>query len=162
MEEIKTKDGKVFGNKGSLAIALKEKNLTDTYEAIEKDGGWVGIFIAEKVKEKKLIKCRVHRSNCDPDNKDMPISVTPNSISNRKIFWPGEEVELTQSHINILKDSVEEVRLPIPLESGIYASKDPVAVAKNFYPAMTPEIDPMNNMITMVSRIPNYIIETID
>ena len=163
MEEIRKLDGKPFGNKGSLAIALKEKGLTDTYETVERDGGWVGIYMAEKATPKKtlLIKCRVHRSNCDPDNKDMPISVTPNSISNRKTFWPGEEVELTQAHIDILKNSVEEVRLTIPPESGIYAAKDPIAVAKNFYPAMTAEVSQMDNTISMISRTPNYILEMI-
>lgn len=164
MEEIRTKDEKPFGNKGSLAIALKGKNLTDTYEAVEKDGGWVGVFVAEKATPKKprLIKCRVHRSNCDPDNKDTPISVTPNAITNRKVFWPGEEVSLTQSHIDILKNSVEEIRIQIPPESGIYAAKDPVAVAKNYYPAMTAEINPQDNTISMISRTPNYLIEFLE
>lgn len=160
-EEIRKIDGTPFGNKGSLAIALEQKKLTDTYEAVEKDGGWVGVYFPKTESEPKvkLIKCRVHRSNCDPDNKDMPISVTVNSISNKKTFWPGEEIELTQSHINVLKDSVEEVRLPIPPESGIYASKDPIAVAKNFFPSMTPEVNPVDNTITMISRTPNYIVE---
>lgn len=109
----------------------------------------------------KSIKCRVYRANVDPDNKDMPISVTVNSLSNKKTFWPGEEVELSLSHVAVLKNSVEETRIQIPPESGIYASKDPVAVAKNFYPSMVPEVSQIDNTISMVSKIPNYIIETV-
>ena len=159
MEEIKKIDGTPFGNKGSLAIALKDKGLTATYDPVEKAGGWSGVA-AEKPKPKG-IKCRVQRSNCDPDNRDMPISVTVNSIFNKKKFWPGEEVELTQAHINVLRDSIEEVRIPIPPESGIYSSKDPIALAKNFYPAMSPEVNPADNTITMTSRVPNYIVEVL-
>jgi len=159
--EIRKSDGSVFGNKGSLAIALTQKGLTDSHDMVEKDDGWVGIP-KEAVEPEKLIKCRVHRSNCDPDNRDMPISVTVNSISNKKVFWPGEEVLLTKAHINVLKDSVEENRILIPPESGIYASKDPIAVARNFYPTMRPEVNPSDNTISMISRIPNYIIELVD
>jgi len=166
MEEIRKTDGTAFGNKGSLVIAIEQKGLQkDQYNMVEKDGGWVGISIEKdelpKKEKPKLFKCRVFRSNCDPDNRDMPISITPNTISQRKVFWPGEEVELNQMHINILKDSAEETRLPIPADSGIYASKDPIAVAKNFYPSMKAEINPMDNTICMISRVPNYIVELI-
>jgi len=153
--EIRKGDGSPFGNKGPLVTAIKKQGAMKTHEVIEKDGG----FIAVLKKAKKLIKCRIHRSNCDPENRDMPISVTVNSSSNKKVFWPGQEIELSESHINVLKDSVEEFRIPIPSESGIYASKDPVTVARNSFPTMKAEINPADNMITMVSRIPNYIIE---
>jgi len=153
--EIRKEDGEIFGNRGSLTTAMKKQNATETHEIIEKDGGFIGVPKTVK----KLIKCSVHRSNCDPENRDMPISVTVNSSSNKKVFWPGEEVELSQAHINVLKDSVEEVRIPIPPESGVYSSKDPVAVAKNYYPSMKAVINPMDNTITMVSKVPNYIVE---
>lgn len=151
MKNITKADGTPFGNKPSLVRALNEQGLTG-YDAIEKDGGFIGV-------KPDKIKCRIHRANCDPDNRDMPISVTVNNSSSKKVFWPGEEIELTQAHINVLKDSVEEVRISIPSESGIYASKDPVAVAKNQYPSMKAVVNPMNNMITMIRRIPNYVIE---
>ena len=41
--EIRKTDGEPFGNKGSLAIALKNQGLEDTYEMIEKEGGFVGV-----------------------------------------------------------------------------------------------------------------------
>jgi hypothetical protein len=165
MEQILTKNGEPFGNKASLISALQQKGLVENYDAIEKDGGWVGIPKVKKDKEPplgKVVKCRVYRSNVDPDNRDMPISVTVNSISNKKIFWPGEEVELSEAHINVLKDSVEETRIHIPPESGIYASKDPIAVARNFYPNMKAEVNPMDNTISMVSRVPNFLVEISD
>jgi hypothetical protein len=174
MEQILTTSGEAFGNKGSLIIALQQKGLAETYEPIEKEGGgWVGVpkkkeaepLPVSKDKESslgKMVKCRVYRSNVDPDNRDMPISVTVNSIANKKTFWPGEEVLLSEAHINVLKDSVEESRIHIPAESGIYASKDPVAVARNFYPSMKAEVDPVDNTISMVSRVPNFLVEISD
>ena len=159
MEEITKEDGTAFGSKGSLAMVLKQKGLTDTYETVETTEGFVGV--PKRVKD-KLIKCRVYRSNVDPDNRDMHISVTHNSLAHKKIFWPGEEVELTEGQINILKDSVEENRLFIPAESGIYASKDPIAVAKNFYPNMRAEVNPTDNTISMISRVPNFIVELVE
>lgn len=181
MKEITKKDGTPFGNKGSLAMVLKDKGLTDTHEIVAKGAGFVGQFNANgtpkvdavisevdkaaalKTKpEVKLIKVRVFRSNVDPDNRDTPISVTLNTLNRKRIFWPGEEVELEKGHLNILKDSVEEVNILIPPESGIYASRDPIAVAKNFYPNMQARVNPTDNTITMTSRIPNYIIEYVE
>lgn len=166
-QEIRKNDGLPFTSKATLSSVLSKKGLIDQYDMVEKDGEWIGVLItADSAQEpkpgEKLIKCRVYRSNCDPDNKDMPISVTVNSITNKKTFWPGEEVELSSSHIDVLKNSVEEVRIPIPPESGVYSSTNPIAVAKNFYPSMQAEVNPVDNTITMISRTPNYIIETVD
>lgn len=165
MEEIRKSNNTAFGSKAALASVLQAKGLTG-YELVEKEDGWVGVYKEEKEvmvpSKKKLVKCRVFRANIDPDNKDLPISVTPNTFSNKKTFWPGQETKLTKTHLNILRDSVEEARIPIPPESGIYASKDPIAVAKNFYPSMSAEVNPVDNTITMVSRSPNYIIEILE
>ena len=113
-------------------------------------------------KPKKHTKVRVHRSNVDPDNKDTIISVCVNSPAERKRFWPGEEVKLTEAQIGVLKNSVEEVRFEIPSDSGIYQSKNPMATAKNSYPSMTPEQDQTTGVIIVTSRSPNYIIEYSD
>lgn len=168
MEQILTSEGKPFDTKNSAIFELKHKGMDETYEPIlMQGGGWVGVKKKNNKKETgsslgKMVKCRVYRSNVDPDNRDMPISVTVNSISNKKTFWPGEEVLLSEAHINVLKDSVEESRIHIPAESGIYASKDPVAVARNFYPSMKAEVDPVDNTISMVSRVPNFLVEISD
>ncbi len=165
MEDIKKIDGTLFGNKASLVAVLKQKGFEDTHEAIEKEDGWVGVIKPATKKpnasKEKLIKCRVHRTNCDPENKDMPISVTVNTANNKRVFWPGQEVELTASQIGVLKDSVQETSLPIPPESGIYDSQNPMALAKAYFPTMTPITDPVTGTINMVSRTPNYIVESI-
>lgn len=111
---------------------------------------------------KKYKMVRVHRSNIDPDNRDNIISVCVNSPENRKKFYPGEEVKLTEEQINVLKTSVEETRLVIPPDSGIYQSKNPMVTAKNSYPNMIPEQDRATGLITMTSRTPNYIVEILD
>lgn len=157
--EIRRTGGEPFGTKGSLAASLEQKKLTESHDMVEKEGGWVGV--KKEIGKKKLIKCRVYRANCDPDNKDQPISVTINTASSKRNFWPGEIVELSKSHIGVLKDSVEETKLQIPPESGVYASSDPIAVARNFYPTMTAVVNPTDNMITMISRVPNYIVEMV-
>jgi len=110
-------------------------------------------------KAKTLV--RVHRSNVDPDNRNLPIYVCVNNPSEKLTFWPGEEVKLTESQISVLKDSVEEVRIIIPSESGIYEAKNPIVAAKNYYPDMTPAKDPVTGLIVMTQRVPNYIIETV-
>ena len=124
----------------------------------------LGIKIEEKKagRPKKFTKVRVHRSNVDPDNKDTIISVCVNSPAERKRFWPGEEVKLTEAQIGVLKNSVDEVRIEIPSDSGIYQSKNPLVVAKNSYQGMTPEQDQVTGIIIMTSRSPNYIIEYLD
>jgi len=111
---------------------------------------------------KKYKTVRVHRSNVDPDNRDLPISVCVNNPAERKRFWPGEEVKLTEAQINVLKTSVEEMRIEIPADSGIYQSKNPMVVARNSYPGMTPEQDQITGIIFMTTRTPNYIIEFVD
>jgi len=167
MGEIRKEDGTPFGNKGSLVMALQRQELTDTYEMVEKEGGWVGVKKTEcppketKPQKPKVTKCRVHRSNCDPDNRDMQISVTVNNAANKKVFWPGQEVELTDSQLGVLRDSVEEVKLVIPPESAVYSAKDPVAVARGYYPNMTAEVASATGIISMVSRIPNFIVEAV-
>lgn len=177
--EILTSTGKAFAKKAPLVAVLQHRGLKETHKPVEIEGrGWVGrpkgIESVEAMGEVadppadekqpqkepvKLIRCKVFRSNVDPDNKDLPISIIVNEKSSKKVFMPGQEVELTQAHLNVLRDSVGENRLSIPPESGIYESANPTVLAKEFYPSMTPEVDPASGTITMVGRTPNYIVE---
>lgn len=161
-QEIRKNDGLPFTTKAALSSVLAKKGIAEHYDMVEEDGEWIGTLnTGSEAAKSELIKCRVYRSNVDPDNKDMPISVTVNNISNKKIFWPGEEVLLSQAHIDVLKNSIDSVRIPIPAESGIYSSANPEAVARNFYPSMMVERNRIDNTIIMTSKTPNFIIETI-
>ena len=163
---IMMENGQPFSKKGALAMVLQKKGLEETYEAIEYEGGgWVGVpkKIETPENDKSLTKkVRIYRSNVDPDNKDMRISVCANNPKNRKIFFPGQEVELTPTEISILKDAVEETQVFIPSNSGIYEAKDPESVARNQWPGMQPRRDPITNLIIMVKRVPKYIIEYVE
>jgi len=165
-------DGKPFEDKDSVLKALEEQGLSETYEPIqlEKGAGWAGVEKSAKKKPEKKVafkdmptkKYIIHRANVDPDNRDLPISITVNSINNKRMFWPGEEVELNESQIGVLKDSVEEVELEIPDESGIYESQNPVALVKSYYPSMRARRDPVTGRIVMTQRTPNYILELVE
>jgi len=173
-------DGKPFEDKDSALKALEEQELSETHEPIqlEKGAGWAGVEKSptkkdittekdvptpEKVafKDMPTKKYIIHRANVDPDNRDLPISITVNSINNKKMFWPGEEVDLNASQIGVLKDSVEEIELEIPDESGIYESKNPVALAKSYYPNMRATRSSVTGRIVMTQRIPNYYFEQV-
>jgi len=120
--------------------------------------------MAEETKKREAPrrKVRVHRNNVDQDNADMIISVCVNDAKNRKKFQPGEEIVLSKAEIETLRNSVEETRLYIPPDSGIYQAKDPLSVARNQYPGMRPELDRVTGQIVMVSRTPNYVIEYVN
>lgn len=162
--DVLTNDNKPFLQKGACVIAISRKKLNATHEPIAVPGGFVGRKVEKKPKVPKKalecnIKCRVTRTNIDPDNTDMPISVTVNDRRNKREFLPGQEVMLSRAHINVLRDSVEETRLFIPTDSGIYTSADPLGFARRQYPGMIAMEDPRTGQIMMVNRVPNYIIE---
>ena len=162
--DVLTKEGKPFEKKGACVISLTNKKLRATHEPVAVPGGFIGRKVEDKPKEtskplKCDIRCRVTKSNVDPDNANMPISVTVNDRKNKKQFLPGQEVALSEAHIDVLRNSAEENRLPIPEDSGIYESRDPMALAKNQYPGMLAEIDQHTGGIVMVRRTPNYIVE---
>ena len=166
---IMMENGQPFNKKGALSMVLQKKGLEETYEAAEYEGGgWVGVpkkaKTSDKAKDNGLStrKVRIYRSNVDPDNKDAQISVCANNPKDRKIFFPGQEVDLTPTEIGILRDAVEETQIFIPSNSGIYEAKDPEAVARNQWPGMQPKRDPITNLIVMIKRVPKYIIEYVE
>jgi len=167
-EIIKKSNGEPFGKKGHAENALRLKKLTDSYKIVEYEGG--GFVCVPKTSEEKLVaksakpktkRVRIHRASGSPENKDLQISICVNNAKNRKKFFPGEEVELTQSEISVLRDSVEENALYIPPDSGIYAARDPLAIARNQYPGMTAKYDQVTGQIKMIKRTLNYIIEEV-
>lgn len=162
--DILTKEDKPFEKKGACVIALTQKKLRATHEPIAVPGGFIGRKIEEKPKApiKPLecnIKCRVTRTNVDPDNANVPISVIVNDRKNKREFQPGQIVQLSQGHINVLRDAVEETRLVLPDDSGIYKAENPLALARSQYPDMDAQFDPSTGGITCTRRQPNYIVE---
>ena len=162
--DVLTKEGRPFEKKGACVIALTQKKLRATHEPVAVPGGFIGRKVEEEPKEpvKPLvcnIKCRVTRTNIDPDNANLKITATVNDRKNKREFYPGQEVMLSRGHIDVLKNSVEETRFHIPGDSGIYESRDPLAMARNQYPSMTASIDPLTGQIIMTRRVPNYIVE---
>jgi len=163
--DILTKEGVPYERKGACVIALTQKKLRATHEPVAVPGGFIGrkVEVAEKIPVKPLvcdIKCRVTRTNIDPDNAAVPISVCVNDRKNKREFNPGQVVGLSQAHIDVLRNSVEETKIVIPADSGVYEASDPLAVARNQYPDMTPSHDLQTGEIVCIRRAPNYIVET--
>lgn len=169
MEEkfFKPADGGVFRTREAITAALVEKGVTDKYKIVIDGLGYVGVLKKLPAKKKVANKAKksnryiVHRSNVDPDNNSLPITVTANNLSSKKVFLPGSEVTLTESQLDVLRNSVEEVRLDIPVDSAIYSSPDPMALAQNMYPGMLPKTDESTGGIFVTKRTPNYIIESV-
>ena len=108
-----------------------------------------------------MIRCRVHRTNCAEENTMIPITVNPCSqkLGGKKIFMPGDEVELTPTQFNILKSAVEPHDLIIPSDSGIYNSADPFKSARDNYPGYTIRRDPNDGRLHATMDVSNYIVE---
>lgn len=106
------------------------------------------------------IKCKVHRTNVDPQNELVPITVNAVGRTNgKKQFVPKTEINLTQVQINILRAAVEEHDHLIPDESGIYQAADPLKMARNYYPGCDVKWDKTTGHIRAFKRVPNYIVE---
>jgi len=189
-EDILNKDGNEFKLKAHLIMALRKRELLDTYAALRTvNGGYIGVPVGDerlanqpdpiprpqkpkapvaeqkaepKAAKPKKLRVRVYRANCDEQNRDLAIKVTANSANNRKVFLPGEEVWLSDTQVSILRDSVTENRIDIEPASGIYSAKDPEVAAKNQYPGMQIKRNPINGHLFAFRSIPNFIIETLE
>ena len=164
--DILTKEGKPYEKKGACVIALTQKKLRATHEPVAVPGGFIGrkVDVKPKASIKPLvcnIECRVTRTNVDPDNAMVPISVTVNDRKNKREFSPGTVVKLSKAHIDVLRNSVEETKLVIPGDSGIYESKDPLALARSQYPDMIASYDQQTGEIICTRRVPNYVVEVL-
>ena len=169
--DVLTNDGKEFSLKAQVGAALKRQGLQDSHVIWQTPkGGFIGIpsddsradedhsLIREPRKNAKFL-CRVYRANCDEENRDLIIKVTANGPHERAVFKPGEDTELTETQINILKDAVLDSKIEIPFNSGIYSAKNPEVAAKNQYPDFQVTRNPYTNLITMTKHLPKYIVE---
>lgn len=163
-DDVLTSQKKPFETKGACVIAITRAKLQKTHEPIRVPNGYIGRRAIEQ--EKKVIPplkcdilCRVTRTNVAPENANVPITVKVNDRKNRRVFLPGQEIALSQAHIDVLRQAVAEVSLPISPDSGIYESANPVQLAKNMYPSMIPTVNPQTGEIVMIQRTPNYVVE---
>jgi len=109
------------------------------------------------------VKCRVNRLNVHPENADLPIIVNiladKSKGGGRRVFNPGQVVELTRAQIESLRNAVEETDFPLSDQSGIHESKDPLQMAKNLYPGLKPIRNPETGEIRMIRNRRNYSVE---
>ena len=108
--------------------------------------------------EPKRFKCKVFYINEDPENAKLPIIV--HCVGHRKRqFYPGDEVVLHDYHISILRDAVDDTEIEVPDESGVYGASDPIKAAEKNFPGFIAKVNPMDNGITLIKRVPRYSIE---
>ena len=147
-------------NKGALTKALKDTRLIHDYTVLplQNNAGWVGL--RRGLSERKF-KIRLYHSNMDPLNKNLPVDVGANSPMNKSRIIPGQESTVSESQLNTLNVAVEDTQINIPADSGIYEARDPEALAQLQYEDMIPVRDKLTNLITMVKRTPNFIIQVL-
>ena len=116
--------------------------------------------MAEKTSKPKTYICKVFHMDMDQENKDVPISLCVNNALNRKRFLPGQEVELTEAEINVLKEPLD-TQIPIPPTSGIYEAKDPIKEAKKQYKGLDIVRDKRSGVLLAVKRQPRFMVEVV-
>ena len=112
----------------------------------------------------RFYKVKVHRANVEPENSSLPITVNPiggPELGGKKVFNPGQPVELTVTQINILKTPVE-TEFIIPDSSGIYEERNPIQAARQQYPDFEFKHDRVTGSIIAHKSIPNYFVEYLE
>lgn len=118
----------------------------------------------EKSAVAKFFKVKVHRANIEPENASIPITVNPiggPELGGKKVFSPGQPVELTATQIGILKQPVE-TEFPIPDGSGIYEERNPMQAARAQFPDFQFKHDRVNGTIIAFKSTPNYFVEFLE
>ena len=116
----------------------------------------------EDVDPRKVMKkVRVYRLNVDEQNTDLIITVHDlgDPKNGKAAFYPGQEVTLTQTQINILKDSVVRHQISIEHGSGIYEASNPLTAAKAQFRGFNAYMDRHTGMVVVVKTEPNYSVE---
>jgi len=104
-------------------------------------------------------RVKVHRMD---GNKHLPITVTVNTRRNRREFWPGQEVELTEQQIGALKDAIVSHNIPISEGSGVYESNNPKAEAMRQNPGWDATVDIASATVFLHKDEPVYVVEYLD
>lgn len=111
---------------------------------------------------KQKYKVIVNRLNVAEGNQDLVIVVNDLGVVNGRIsFYPGQEVELTQVQIDILKEAVEVNHIDIPPGSGVYSSVDPVAAVQAAHPGFVVKRNHRTGGLFAEKVRPNYSINIV-
>jgi len=140
------------------------KESTDHVFDIEpaKKHGQEKVKAQETYDTMKLFKCRVMRVNIEKENQDLPIHVHSNDrYGNRpKQFFPNQEVLLTESEMDVLRNSAQEDYIEIPSTSGIYKTLNPLVAAESEFPGWKASWG--RRGVVVEKRTPNYAIDVTD
>ena len=168
--DILRSNGEEFATQAAMLAAITKVNCIDTHSVMQtENGGWIGVPIGDprlkvkrveppKTNQKKKYPVRVFRTSGDEANRDHVIKITANGPNERAVFKPGEKFELTETQLNILRDSIIDTEIEIEPNSGIYSARDPQVAAQNMFPDMQIIRDPYTGRIVCRKRIPNYAI----
>jgi len=117
----------------------------------------------EKDPRKIIKRVTVHWMNAAEGNQNQEIVVNDLGTENgRAAFFPGQEVNLTMTQINILKDAVERMRIDIPAGSGVYESDNPIRIIQQQHPGFQVKRRPSDGMYYAERIKPNYSIVEVD
>lgn len=119
----------------------------------------------KEINPRKIIKkVRVHRLNVDESNKELIITVNDlgDTRHGKKEFIPGQEVELTQAQINILRAAVERQEITLDTYSGVHTESNPLMAAEKQFPGFKAHYDRHTGSVIVVKETPNYSIETVE
>lgn len=144
-------------NKAPMAMSKPEETKVlpeDTESEVE------ALEVPSRTNPRSIVKkVIVNRLNVAEGNQDLEIVVNDLGVRNgRKAFFPGQEVELTLSQINILKEAVERNHIDIPAGSGVYSNDSPKNAAQQLYPGFIIKQNPHTGMLFAEKHRPNYSI----
>jgi len=119
----------------------------------------------KKILKPRFFKVKVHRTNIEPENAQLMITVHPignnPELGGKKQFLPGQVVELTAAQIGILKNPVE-TSFQVPDSSGIYEERNPIIAAKSQFPDFEFKRDKVSGNLIAFKSTPNYFVEYLE
>lgn len=107
----------------------------------------------------RMRRVKVHRTD---ENRHAPITVYVNEPKNKREFFPGQAVELSEQLIEALKLAREESMIEIPENSGIYEAENPRLEAQAQNPGWDVETDFSTGTLYLKRSSPRYVIEYLD
>ena len=126
-----------------------------------KGGGKVTVAESPKVRKywAEEVTVKVFRINCPDEMRQSMIDLCVNNFSNKKPIRPGVPTKLTRSEAMALEQAKFEITFHIPETSGVYTKPDPIAAAKELYPAYDVQKNWRTGLIDVSKGEPQYMIQ---